>query len=137
MKKKTLYQYLGANPNLVSGKFYSRKELAYAFDISYTNCVKKLKFKTTARDKYFNFVKPKKQKLVQFTGELHDKFESRRWYTLKEIADITGIRIETISRRIGKEHHFGHKEIRPRGEVHKQDPLPLSKSQIWLRKKII
>ena len=128
---------MGANPNLESGKFYCRRELAYAFDISYTNCVKKLKFKTTARDKYFNFVKPKRTKLVQFTGGSNDKFESRRWYTLQEIADLTDIRVETIGRRIGKENHFGYKEIRPRGEVHKQDPMPLSTSQIWLRKKLI
>ena len=74
MNAKKLFQYLGSNPYLVSGKMYDRKELARAFDISYTNCCDKLRHKGTARDHLFEEkkrTKPKKE--VKFIDEYIEK----------------------------------------------------------------
>ena len=70
MNAKKLFQYLGSNPNLVSGNMYDRRELARAFDISYTNCCDKLRHKGTARDHLFEEKKRTKK-------ELGNQFESR------------------------------------------------------------
>ena len=79
MNAKKLFQYLGSNPNLVSGNMYDRRELARAFDISYTNCCDKLRHKGTARDHHFEEkkrTKPKKE--VKFVDESTEKNRQRK-----------------------------------------------------------
>ena len=138
MNAKKLFQYLGSNPNLVSGNMYDRRELARAFEISYTSCCDKLRHKGTARDHLFEEkkrTKPKKE--VKFIDESTDKFERQKWYTLQQIADLTDLSVDTIGRRIGKGKYFGHKHIKPKGKVAEKPEVHLSISQTWLRKNLI
>ena len=116
-----LIEYKGKNPKLTSGTFYSRDELAKAFGVSKTFVCERLKDKATARDNNFKKIKrvqvkfngtQHKKKLMTFVGD-DTRFNTGEKYTLKTISEITGIKENALSKRIGKSTVFNSHHVRP------------------------
>ena len=116
-----LIEYKGKNPKLTSGTFYSRDELAKAFGVSKTFVCERLKDRASARDSYFKKIKrvqvkfngtQHQKKLMTFVGD-DTRFNTGEKYTLKTISEITGIKENALSKRIGKSTVFNSHHVRP------------------------
>jgi hypothetical protein len=109
-----LIEYKGKNPKLTSGTFYSRDELAKAFGVSKTFVCERLKDRASARDSYFKKINGNQhqKKLMTFVGD-DDRFNAEEKYTLKTISEITGIKENALSKRIGKATVFNSHHVRP------------------------
>ena len=111
-----LIEYKGKNPKLTSGTFYSRDELAKAFGVSKTFVCERLRYKATARDNNFKKIKrvqtqfngnQHQQKLMTFVGD-DARFNAGEKYTIKKLAEITGLKPNALSKRIGKATTFSN-----------------------------
>ena len=151
-----LIEYKGKNPKLTSGTFYSRDELAKAFGVSKTFVCERLKDRASARDSYFKKIKrvqvefngnQHQKKLMTFVGD-DDRFNAGEKYTLKTISEITGIKENALSKRIGKATVFSNHHVRPISKaVNKSHFQPQLASSVfeshvefisaqWLRRKL-
>jgi len=151
-----LIEYKGKNPKLTSGTFYSRDELAKAFGVSKTFICERLRYKATARDSNFKKIKrvqtqfngnQHQQKLMTFVGD-DARFNAGEKYTIKKLAEITGLKPNALSKRIGKATTFSNHHVRPISKaVNKSHFKPQLASSVfeshaefisaqWLRRKL-
>ena len=122
-RRTIMMLYKGVNPLLVSGTQYSRSEIADAFDMALSTVCIKLKGKTIATDDDLKIIKPQKvrrtnsRKLMAYVGSSCRGFEPGKTYTYAQIAQMSGIRVNAVIKRIDKSATFGANHIRPLSET--------------------
>ena len=149
MKKAILVEYKGKNKKLTSGNMYSWQELADAFGLSKSTVVTRLKGKGSCRDKDFELTDMRKHrellkiKKIKFVGEKKG-FETGKDYTLVELSKMTGLKVNALQKRIGRNDTFSTHHVRPtsRGQAVKKELGNQFESRIesisaqWLRRKL-
>jgi DNA-binding Xre family transcriptional regulator len=124
-----MMSYIGTNKRLISGRQYSRHELAKAFNVSYAVACNKLQGKRKAVDADF-WKNP--VILVKFVGK-HKDLTAGKYYTLQELADVCGISRSAMSHRIKKRPECTVQDLRAK----KAMPPATSLTARWLRRGLI